>query len=42
VPETSQKTVVGVDGSDDGVAALRRAKRVCAAMHAEMHIVHVR
>jgi nucleotide-binding universal stress UspA family protein len=40
--ETSQKTVVGVDGSDDGMAALRRAKRICAAMHAELHVVHVR
>ena len=38
----SDKTVVGVDGSDDGMAALRRAKRVAAAMHAELHVVHVK
>ena len=40
--ETSHKTVVGVDGSDDGMAALRRAKRITAAMHSELHVVHVR
>jgi nucleotide-binding universal stress UspA family protein len=42
VSESPNKTVVGVDGSDDGMAALRRAKRICAAMHAEIHVVHVR
>jgi nucleotide-binding universal stress UspA family protein len=40
--DASYKTVVGVDGSDDGMAALRRAKRIGAAMHSELHIVHVR
>lgn len=40
--DAPHKTVVGVDGSDDGMAALRRAKRICAAMHAEVHVVHVR
>jgi nucleotide-binding universal stress UspA family protein len=40
--DASYKTVVGVDGSDDGMAALRRAKRIGAAMHSELHVVHVR
>ncbi len=40
--QARHKTVVGVDGSDDGMAALRRAKRITAAMHAELHVVHVR
>jgi nucleotide-binding universal stress UspA family protein len=38
----AHKTVVGVDGSEDGMAALRRTKRIGAAMRAEMHVVHVR
>jgi nucleotide-binding universal stress UspA family protein len=42
VSEGQNKTVVGVDGSDDGMAALRRAKRISAAMHSELHVVHVR
>jgi nucleotide-binding universal stress UspA family protein len=42
VPEAKNKTVVGVDGSDDGMAALRRAMRIAAAMHSELHVVHVR
>ena len=40
--EAKNKTVVGVDGSDDGMAALRRAMRIAAAMHSELHVVHVR
>jgi nucleotide-binding universal stress UspA family protein len=39
---TAHKTVVGVDGSEDGMAALRRAKTIGAAMHAELHVVHVK
>jgi len=42
VPDAQNKTIVGVDGSDDGMAALRRAKRIGAAMRAELHVVHVR
>jgi nucleotide-binding universal stress UspA family protein len=42
VSDAPHKTVVGVDGSDDGMAALRRAKLLGAAMHAELHVVHVR
>ncbi|HTZ30112.1 MAG TPA: universal stress protein [Streptosporangiaceae bacterium] len=42
VSEAPLKAVVGVDGSEDGMAALRRAKRIGAAMHAELHVVHVR
>ena len=42
VSEAKNKTVVGVDGSDDGMAALRRAMRIAAAMHSELHVVHVR
>jgi nucleotide-binding universal stress UspA family protein len=42
VSGTPNKAVVGVDGSDDGMAALRRAKVIGSAMHAELHVVHVR
>jgi nucleotide-binding universal stress UspA family protein len=36
------RAVVGVDGSGDGMAALRRARRIGAAMHGELYVVHVR
>jgi nucleotide-binding universal stress UspA family protein len=36
------KAIVGVDGSDDSMAALRRAKVIGSAMHAELFVVHVR
>jgi nucleotide-binding universal stress UspA family protein len=42
VSDAPNKTVVGVDGSDDGIAALQRAKRIGAAMRSELHVVHVR
>jgi nucleotide-binding universal stress UspA family protein len=42
VSGTQNKAVVGVDGSDDSMAALRRAKILGSAMHAELHVVHVR
>jgi nucleotide-binding universal stress UspA family protein len=38
----SHKTIVGVDGSSDSMAALRRAKVIGSAMHAELYLVHVR
>ena len=38
----SHKTIVGVDGSGDSMAALQRAKVIGSAMHAELCIVHVR
>jgi nucleotide-binding universal stress UspA family protein len=41
-PGTPNKAVVGVDGSDDSMAALRRAKVIGSAMSAELHVVHVR
>ncbi len=42
ISEAPHKAVVGVDGSDDGMAALRRAKILGAAMHAELYVVHVK
>jgi nucleotide-binding universal stress UspA family protein len=42
ISETPHKAVVGVDGSDDSMAALRRAKILGAAMRAELYVVHVK
>jgi nucleotide-binding universal stress UspA family protein len=42
ISETPHKTVVGVDGSGDSMAALRRAKLLGAAMRAELDVVHVK